>query len=149
MFIASPVAYHNHNPWRSVVLLPEASFGLRVSPHRLRLCVCMTTRHPFKLGSTNLENTLVNMSIVLRVWSTVTFKVPFYLILSFSHHNWSVVHVMISKLGSKNYISTVKILINIGPDWFWSSLSFSVLSLFLYQIYLHSFCVIFSETNRL
>ena len=59
------------------------------------------------------------------------------------HHNSSAVQARITKFVPKMHLSLVKITVNFGLDWFWSSLSFPVLkpiflrnlfALFLYYI---------------
>ena len=80
-----------------------------------------------------MQNTLVWVPIVLgddRLWSSrsnLTWKSNFTSFWACSHHYSSAVQVRISKFGPKMHLSTVKIPANFGLDWFWSSLSFSIL----------------------
>ena len=89
-------------------------------------------------------------------WSTLTFKVKFNLknrILPHFELVRTITHQSF-KLGSPNiglkmYLITVKIPTNFGLDWFDLHFHFQSWNLFLYQMYLCSFCIIFSETCRL
>ena len=149
--------------------LPEASFGLRVlsSPASVGLCVCVyqsracphDNSSPIQARITKfgpeMQNTLVWVPIVLgddRSWSSrsnLTWKsnlTPFW---ACSHHYSSAIQARITKFGPKMHLSTVKIPTNFGFDWFWSSLSFSILKpIFLPNLFA-SFLYIFSETRRL
>ena len=124
---------------------PVLAFGYC---HRLRLwvCVCVCINHelvrtithrPFKLGSPNLDqrckNTLVWVPIVLgddrprSSRSNLTWKSNFTPFWACSHHYSSAIQARITKFGPKMHLSTVKIPTNFWLDWFWSSLSFSIL----------------------
>ena len=122
--------------------LPEASFGLRVlsSPASVcvRVCMCVNhllvraiTRDPFKLGST-----LVKVPIVLGGnwhWpsrSNLTSKSEFTPFSACPDHNSPPILVRISRFGQQMYFSTVKIPVNSGLDWPWTSPSFLIPKLF-------------------
>ena len=75
--------------------------------------------------------------------SNLTWKSNFTSFWACPPHNSSAVQARITKCGPKMHLSTVKIPINFGLDWFWSSPSFSILkpiflpnlfALFLYYI---------------
>ena len=132
----------------------------------LRLCVCVSvcvcvnhglvrtiTHHPFKLESLNLEQRYKRprlRSLLFfgddRLWpsrSNWTWKSNFTSFWACPPHNSSAVQARITKFRPKMNLSTVKIPINFGLDWFWSSPSFSILkpiflpnlfALFLYYI---------------
>ena len=80
-----------------------------------------------------MQNTLVEVPIVLgddRPWpsrSNLTWKSNFTSFWACLHHNSSAVQTGITKFGPEMHLSTVKIPINFGLDWFWSSLLFSIL----------------------
>ena len=80
-----------------------------------------------------MQNTLVWVPIVFgddRPWSSrsnLTWKSNFTSFWACSHHYSSAIQARISKFGPKMHLSTVKIPTNFGLDWFWSSLSFSIL----------------------
>ena len=151
--------------------LPEASFGLRVLSLPasvclcIRVCVCQSRACPHdnsplvqaritKFG-TKVQNTLVKVPIVFgddRPWpsrSNLTWKSNFTSFWACPPHNSSAVQARITKFGPKMHLSTVKISINFGLDWFDLHLHFQSWNRFFYQIYLHSFCIIFSEIRRL
>ena len=174
-----------YNLWASVVIshqafLPEASFGLQVLSLpasvcpcvRVSMCVCVN-HGPFphdysplvqaritKFG-TMVQKTLVKVPIVLgddRLWpsrSNLTWKSNFTSFWASPPHNSSAVQARITKFGPKMHLSTVKIPINFGLDWLWSSPSFSILkpiflpnsfALFLYYIYWDPSIVNINET---
>ena len=130
-----------------IVLLPEASLAIGYCHHRLRLwvcvCVCQSRACPHDNSSPSqaritkfgpeMQNTLVWLPIVLedyRPWSSrsnLTWKSNFTSFWACSHHYSSAIQARISKFGPKMHLSTVKIPTNFGLDWFWSSLSFSIL----------------------
>ena len=95
-----------------------------------------------------MQNTLVWIPIVLgddRPWSSrsnLTWKSNFAPFWACSHHYSSAIQARITKFGPKMHLSTVKIPTNFGLDWFWSSLSFSILKPIFYQIYLRPFVYI-------
>ena len=141
--------------------LPEASFGLRVlsSPVSVGLCVCVyqsracthDNSSPIQARITKfgpeMQNTLVWVPIVFgddRPWSSrsnLTWKSNFAPFWAFSHHYSSAIQARITKLGTKMHLNTVKIPTNFGLDWFWSSLSFSILKpIFLPNLFA-PFCV--------
>ena len=115
--------------------------------HRLRLwvCVCVYQSRACPLDNSSpsqaritkfgpeMQNTLVWVPIVFgddRPWSSrsnLTWKSNFTSFWACSHHYSSAIQARISKFGPKMHLRTVKILINFGLDWFWSSLSFSIL----------------------
>ena len=102
-----------------------------------------------------MQNTLVLVPIVFgdgRPWSSrsnLTWKSNFTSFWACSHHYSSAIQARITKFGPKMHLSTVKIPTNFGLDWFWSSLSFSILKpIFLPNLFA-PFLYIFSETRRL
>ena len=146
---------HGKSVW---ILLPEASFGLRVLSSPASVCVCpcvcvslwvnhllvhAITRDPFKLGSPNLDQRCKRpwlRSLLFLGWLTLTFKVKFnfkvkiYPILSLwvcPRHKSPPFEVRISIFGPKMHLSTVKVPIDFGIDWPWSSVSFLISNLFL------------------
>ena len=150
-----------------VSFLPEASFGLQVlsSPASVGLCVrvCVyqsqDNSSPIQARITKfgpeMQNTSVWVPIVFgddRPWysrSNLTWKSNFASFWACSHHFSSAIPARITKFGPKMHLSTVEIPINFGLDWFWSSLSFSILKpIFLPNLFA-PFLYIFSETRRL
>ena len=98
--------------------LPEASFGLRVLslPASMCLCVnqlfvCTITQDPFKLGSPNVEH---------RCKTSNSKLTPFW---TCPKHYSPTIQARISNFGPQMHFSTVKIPINLGLDWPWTSLS--------------------------
>ena len=124
-----------------LLILPEASFGLRLMswPAFVGLCVRVCV---YQSRACPHDNSSFIHSYCFEGWSTLTFKVQFNLKVEFypfwvcPHHNSSAVQARFPKFGSKMHRSTVKIPINFGLDWFWSSLSFSILkSIFLPNLF--------------
>ena len=132
---------------------------------RVSVCVCQSRACPHdnsllvqaritKFG-TKVQKTLVKVPIVFGddgPWpsrSNLTWKSNFTSFWACPPHNSSAVQARITKFRSKMHLSTVKIPINFGQDWFWSSPSFSILKPILLPNYLHSVCIIFSDTRRL
>ena len=82
---------------------------------------------------TKVQKTLVKVPIVLgddRLWpsrSNLTWKSNFTSFWACPPHNSLAVQARITKFGPKMHLSNVEIPINFGLDWFWSSLSFSIL----------------------
>ena len=145
-------------------------FGLRVlsSAASVGLCVGVCVNHElvrtithrsFKLGSPNLDQrrkTPWYRSLLFfwddRPWpsrSNSTWKSIFTSFWACLHHNSSAVQARFTKLRPKMHLSTGKILLNFGLDWFWSSLSFSILKPNFLPNLFALFCIIFSETPRL
>ena len=81
----------------------------------------------------HMQNILVKFPIVLGVdwpWpsrSNVTWKSKFTLFWTCPHDHLPPVEVKISKFLPKMHFSSVKIPLNFGIDWSWSSNSFSIL----------------------
>ena len=166
---------HNNEILILTQFLPEASFGLQVlsltAPVCLCVrvfvcpCVCQSRACPHDNSPlvqaritkfwTKVQKTLVEMPIILgddRPWpsrSNLTWKSNFTSFWACPLHNSSAVPARITKFGPKMHLSTVKMPINFGLDWFWSSHSFSILKPIFYQIYLRSFCIILRETCHL
>ena len=109
---------------------------------RVCVCVCQSRACPHdtsplvqaiitKFG-TKVQNTLVKVPIVFeddRPWPSrpnFTWKSNFTSFWAFQPHNSSAVQARFTKFGPKMHLSTVKIPINFGQDWFWSSPSFSI-----------------------
>ena len=160
IYLRKPENIHLH----FLSFLPEASFGLGYC-RCLRLCVCVSVcvcqsracphdNSPLvharitKFG-TYVQKTLVKVPIVFgddRLWpsrSNWTWKSNFTSFWACPPHNSSAVQARITKFRPKMHLSTVKIPINFGLDWLWSSPSFSILkaifppnlfALFLYYI---------------
>ena len=127
---------------------PVLAFGYC---HRLRLWVCVSVfvcvyqsracphdnSSPIQARITKfgpeMQNTLVWVPIVFgddRPWSSrsnLTWKSNFTPFWACSHHYSSAIQARITKFWPKMHLSTVKIPTNFGLDWFWSSLSFSIL----------------------
>ena len=136
------------NTWLKMLafFLPEASFGLRVLSLPASVCVSVRptvrvcgnhllvraiTHHPFKLGSPNLDHRCK------RPWlkpycfggdwpwpsrSNLTSKskvTPFW---ACRHDNSSPVQARITKFEPKVQNTWVKIPVNFGIDWSWSSI---------------------------
>ena len=144
-------------------LLPETSVGLRVlsSPASVGLCVrvCVYQSRAWPLDNSSLiqaritkfgpemQNILVYFPIVFGddrsrpSRSNLIQKSNFTSLWACPHHNSSAVQARVTKFELKMHLSTVKIPINIGLDWFWSSLSFSILKpIFLpnlFALFLH------------
>ena len=82
---------------------------------------------------TKVQKTLVKVPIVFghdRFWPSrwnLTWKSNFTSFWACPPHNSSAVQARITKFGPQMHLSTVTIPINFGLDWFWSSLSFSIL----------------------
>ena len=100
------------------------------------------TRHLFKLGSPKLvQRNKTHLLRNLLFWGrlTLTFKVKFNFklkidpILVCPTHYSPPIQCRISKFGPQMHFTTVKIPINSGLDWPWTSLSFLIPKL----IYLH------------
>ena len=137
-------------------LLPEASFGLRVLslPACVCVCVCLCVRQSWACPSDNSstvqaritkfgpekQNTLVKIPIVFwGNWSwpsrsnlTSNSKLtPFW--ASPNHYSPPIL-VRISKFGQQMHSSTVKIPVNSGLDWPWTSPSFLIPKLIFFCI---------------
>ena len=147
---------------------PVLAFGYC---HRLRLWVCVSVcmyqsqaclhdnSSPIQARITKfgpeMQNTLVWVPIVLgddRSWSSrsnLTWKSNFTPFWACSHHYSSAIQARITKFGPKMHQSTVNIPTNFGLDWFWSSLSFSILKPIFLPNKFAPFLYIFSETRRL
>ena len=135
------------------------------------MCMCVNhelvrtiTRRSFKLGSPNLDQwckTRWFRSLLFLGWSTLSFKVKFNLksnitpFLACPHHHSSTVQARITRFGPRMHLRTVKVPIDFGLDWLWSSPSFSILkpiflpnvfAQFLYYIYWDLSLVNISET---
>ena len=145
---------------------PVLAFGYC---HRLRLWVCVCVNQSRACPDDNsspiqariakfgpeMQNTLVWVPIVLgddlprSSRSNLTWKSNFTPFWACSHHYSSAIQARITKFGPKMHLSTVKIPTNFWLDWFWSSLSFSILKpIFLPNLFA-PFLYIFSETRRL
>ena len=137
---------------------PVLAFGYC---HRLRLWVCVCVYQsracphdnssPIQARITKfgpeMQNTLVWVPIVFgddRPWSSrsnLTWKSNFAPFWACSHHYSSAIQARITKFGPKMHLSIVKIPTNFGLDWFWSSLSFSILKpIFLPNLFA-PFCI--------
>ena len=81
----------------------------------------------------DMQNILVKTPIVFGIdwpWPSkpnLTWKSKFTLFRACPHDHSPPVEVRISKFWPKMYLSSVKILVNFGIDWSWSSNSFSIL----------------------
>ena len=124
--------------------LPEASFGLRVLSLPASVCVCVRacastppppplvraiTHHPFKLGSPNLDHRCKRPWLrSLLFWGVIDLdlqKLPNFELVG--RITQSPVQARTTKFGPKVPKNWVKIPINFGIDWSWSSISFSIL----------------------
>ena len=142
--------------WNVILLIrylffPEASFGLRVLS--LPACVCLCVRHSWACPSDNSstvhakittfgpdkQNTLVKILIVFGgnwPWpsrSNLTSNSKLTPFWACPNHYSPPILVRISKLGQEMHLSTVKIPVNSGLDWPWTSPSFLIPKL----IFLH------------
>ena len=113
------------------------------------VCVCINhllvrtiTRHLFKLGSPNLvqrSKTLVKFPIVLGgkwPWPSRSNLTPNSKLTPFwacPNHNSPPILVRISKFGQQMHFSTVKMPVNSGLDWPWTSPSFLIRKLFFFH----------------
>ena len=94
---------------------------------------------------TKVQKTLVKVAIVFgddQQWpsrSNLTWKSNFTSFWACPPHNSLAVQARITKFGPKMHLSTVKIPIDFGLDWFWSSLSFSIMK----QIFLSNLFALF------
>ena len=138
-----------------VYFLPEASFGLRVLSLPACVCVsvCLCVRQSWACPSDNSstvqaritkfgrekQNTLVKVPIVF--WgnwpwpsrSNLTSNSKLTPFWACPNHYSPPILVRISKLGQEMHFSTVKIPVNSGLDWPWTSPSFLIPKL----IFLH------------
>ena len=109
----------------------------------------------------DMQNNLVKIPIVLGIdWSwpsrsNLTLKSKFTQFLACPHDHSTPVEVRISKFWPIMHLSSVKIPVNFGIDWYWSSISFLILKpIFLpnlFALFLEIFseifvCNVFSET---
>ena len=120
----------------------------------LRLCVCVSVNHelvrviihqPFKLGSPNFgpekQNTLVKIPIVF--WgnwpwpsrSNLTSNSKLTPFWAYPNHYSPPILVRISKLGQEMHFSTVKMPVNSGLDWPWTSPSFLIPKLIFFALW--------------
>ena len=151
--------------------LPEASLGLRVLSLPASVCLCVRVcvyqiracpHDNSPLGQaritkfrTTVQKTLVQVPIVLGddrpgpSRSNLTWKPNFTSFWLRPPYNSAAVQARITKFGLKMHLSTVNIPINFGLDWLDLHFHFQSWKRFFYQIYLRSFCIIFSETRRL
>ena len=119
---------------------PVLAFGYC---HRLRLCVCpcvcvnhllarRITRDPFKLGSPNLDQRCKRpwlRSLLFWGWpsrSNLTSKSEFTPFWACPDHYSPHILFRISKFGHQMHFSTVKIPVNLGLGWPWTSPSFLI-----------------------
>ena len=101
----------------------------------------------------DMQNILVKILFVLGVdspWpsrSNLTWKSKFTLFWACPYNHLPPVEVSrISKFWPKMHLSSVKIPVNFGIDWSWSSNSFSILKLVFVPNLFALFLLIFSET---
>ena len=128
--------------------LPEASFGLRVLSLPVSVCVCVyqslacphDNSSPVQARITKFgpekKNTLVKIPIVLEgnwPWpsrSNLTSNSKLTPFWACPNHYSPPILVRISKFGQQMHFSTVKIPVNSGLDWPWTSPSFLIPKLF-------------------
>ena len=136
------------------VFLPEASFGLRVLSLPASVCVCLSVclsvcqslacpcdnsgpvqARIAKFGP-KMQKTLVKVPIVLGgnwPWpsrSNLTSKSEFTPFWACPDNYSPPILVRISKFGQQMHFSTIKIPLNSGLDWPWTSPSFLIQKLF-------------------
>ena len=132
--------YHLH--W----FLPEASFGLRVLSLPESVCVYQSLACPHDHSSPvqaritkfgpEKQNTLVKIAIVLGgnwLWpskSNLTSNSKLTPFWACPNHYSPPILVWISKFGQQMHCCTVKIPVNSGFDWLWTSPSFVIPKLF-------------------
>ena len=154
-------------------LLPEASFGLRLLslPASVCLCVhvsvcvyqsraCPHNNSPLiqaritKFG-TKVQKTLVKVPIVFgddRSWpsrSNLTWKANFTCFWACPPQNSSAFKLESPNLDRKCILALLRFLLILDLIGFELHFRFQSWNRFFYQIYLRSFCIIFSETRRL
>ena len=130
---------------------PVLAFGYC---HRLRLCVCPCVCQSLACPRDNsgpvqariakfgpkMQKTLVKVPIVLGgnwPWpsrSNLTSKSEFTPFWAFPDHYSPPILVRISKFGQQMHFSTVKIPVNSGLDWPWTSPSFLIPKLFFFIV---------------
>ena len=140
-----------------VFFLPEASFGLRVLSLPACVCVsvCLFVRQSWACPSDNSstvqaritkfgpekQNTLVKIPVVF--WgnwpwpsrSNLTSNSKLTPFWACPNHYSPPILVRISKLGQEMHFSTVKIPVNSGLDWPWTSPSFLSPKLFFFALW--------------
>ena len=148
---------------------PGLAFGYC---HRLRLWVCVSacvciihelvrtiTHRSFKLGSPNLDQRCKTPwfgSLYFWGWSTLIFKVKFTLKSKLLPH-FELVRTITHQpfklewpnLDQKYILALLRSLLILDMIGFDLHFHFQSWNLFFYQIYLHSFCTIFSENRSL
>ena len=146
------------NKCHCLSFLPEASFGLRVLslPASVCVCVCLSVcpsvcqslacprdnsgpvQARIAKFRPKMQKTLVKVPIVLGgnwPWpsrSNLTSKSEFTPFWACLDHYSPPILVRISEFGQQMYFSTVKIPVNSGLDWPWTSPSFLIPKLFLH-----------------
>ena len=141
--------------WLRQLLLPEASFGLRVlslpasvSPSVTKF-VRAITHYAFKLESANLDQRckrlwlrsllfcgMIDYDLQGKIELQTSKFTTFWACLC---HNSPLIEVTISKFRTNMHLSTVQIPTNFGLDWNWSSIQFLIsnpdqIELFMYII---------------
>ena len=137
----------------SILFLPEASFGLRVLSLPVSVCVCVyqslacpdDNSSPVQARITKFgpekQNTLVKFPIVLGgkwPWPSRSNLTPNSKLTPFwacPNHNSPPILVRISKFGQQMHFSTVKMPVNSGLDWPWTSPSFLIRKLFFFSLW--------------
>ena len=137
-----------------IQFLPEASFGLRVLSLPACVCVCLCVRQSWACPSDNSstvharitkfgpekQNTLVKIPIAF--WgnwpwpsrSNLTSNSKLTPFWACPNHYSPPILVRISELGQEMHISTVRIPVNSGLDWPWTSPSLPIPKLIFFCI---------------
>ena len=144
-------------------LLPEASFGLRVLSSAasvgLRVCVCQLGAYPHNNSSlipariTKFGPEMQNPTIRVLILFGDDQPLPesqilphFELDRTITHHPFKLESL---NLDHKCILALLRFLLILDLIGFDLSFHFQSWNLFFYQIYLRSFCIIFSETRHL
>ena len=132
--------------WLISVFLPEASFDLRV--FSLPASVCQSACQSLVCLHDNpgpFQGFWLRSLVKIIVWgdewprplrSNLTSNSKLTPLWVCPNHYSPPIQVRISKFGPQMHFTTVKILINLGLDWPWTSLSFLIPNLFFYFVVL-------------
>ena len=124
---------------------------------RVSVCACINhglvrtiTHHSFNLESLNLAQRCKRPWLrcllflgMIDLYLQGQIQLESQILPHFEPHNSSAVQARITKFGPQIHLSTVKILDNFRLDWFWSSLSFTILKpIFLRNLFALFLCYI-------